>query len=295
VSLSGLLAMALGALLASGLPMRIATWMTPRAGAAEIVGLRYAPGARGLLDLTLPAGATPGTPLVVFIHGGGWQSGERGHYAFLARALAAQGIAVALPDYRLWPEARWPDFIEDAAASVAWLRGEAGRAAGAPAGPLFVMGHSAGGFTAAALALDPRWLAAAGLPGGRAALAGAVLVSAPIAWQPTEEPTRSIFAPAPGGRIAALPDPATLPEAPPLLLLHGTADTVVGPFHSERLAAAAAEAGIAARLHLLPGGGHIAPVVALAEPARRWGGVDGAAWQAVLDFLRAPDAAAPRP
>jgi acetyl esterase/lipase len=267
-------------LLASGAPMRLAGLMTPRAGAEERRGLQYGEGPRHRLDLTLPRGTTAATPLLVFFHGGGWQTGARGDYAFLARAFAAEGFAVALPDYRLWPEARWPDFIEDGAAAITWLR----RAAQVPHGPLFVMGHSAGGFIAAALALDPRWLA--GAPGGRDALAGAVLVSAPITWQPTDEPIRSIFATAPGGRIQALPDPATLPGAPPLLLIHGTGDTVVGPFHSERLAQAVQRAGGTALLHRMPGAGHIAPMVAMSAPALRWRWASPEPWQATLRFLR---------
>jgi acetyl esterase/lipase len=269
-------------LLASGAPMRLAGLMTPRAGAEELHGLRYGEGPRRLLDLTLPSDAGAATPLLVFFHGGSWQTGSRAEYAFLARAFAAEGIAVALPDYRLWPTARWPDFIEDAAAATAWLRG----APQTPRGPIFVMGHSAGGFIAASLALDPRWLDAAGLPGGRAALAGAVLVSAPIAWQPTDEPVRSIFAPAPGGRIEAAPDAALLRGAPPHLLIHGGADTVVGPFHSETLAAALRDAGASARLHMIAGAGHIAPMVAMSAPAMRWGFTGRDTWQAVLRFLR---------
>jgi acetyl esterase/lipase len=269
-------------LLASGAPMRLAGQFTPRAGATELRGLRYGQGPRRLLDLTLPRDAGAATPLLVFFHGGAWQTGSRAEYAFLARAFAAEGIAVALPDYRLWPAARWPDFIEDGAAAMAWLRS----APQAPRGPVFVMGHSAGGFIAAALALDPRWLDAAGLPGGRAALAGAVLVAAPIAWQPTDEPVRSIFGPAPGGRIAAVPDPAALRGAPPHLLIHGRADTVVGPFHSERLAVALRQAGAPARLHMIPGAGHIAPMVAMSAPALRWGFAGRDTWQAVLRFLR---------
>lgn len=263
-------------LLASGLPMRLAELATPRAG-RELRGLRYGTHPRQVLDLVLPHSVTAATPLAVFFHGGAWQFGSRRDYAFLARAMAAEGIAVALPDYRLWPAAHWPDFLEDGAAAIAWLRD----APDVPRGPVFVMGHSAGGFIAAALALDPRWLG-----GSRAALAGAVLVSAPIAWQPEDEPIRSIFAGAPGGRIEAAPEPAMLPGAPPLLLLHGTADTVVGAFHSERLARDVIEAGGAARLHLVEGAGHIAPMVALSAPARRYGWVEATAWNEVVGFLR---------
>lgn len=263
-------------LLASGWPMRLAAWATPRAG-AELRGLRYGTHPRQRLDLVLPRAVTPATPLVVFFHGGSWQVGSRADYLFLGRALAAEGIAVALPDYRLWPTARWPDFLEDGAAVLAWLGG----AAEAPRGPVFVMGHSAGGFIAAALALDPRWMGAT-----RRELAGAVLVSAPISWQPDDEPIRSIFADAPGGRIEAVPDAAALSSAPPLLLVHGAADTVVGPFHSERLARDVTAVGGIARLHVMAGAGHIAPMVALSAPARRYGWAKGEAWEAVVGFVR---------
>lgn len=281
-------ALALPALLASACsPTRIAGLLTPRNGAEARVGLAYGPLSRHRLDLTLPAEVTAATPLVVFAYGGSWRMGERGDYPFLARVLAARGIAVAVPDYRLWPEGRWPDFIEDVALATAWLRGEAGRAAGAPGGPLFVMGHSAGGFIAAALALDPRWLDVAGLPGGRRALAGGVLLAAPIRWQPTDEPVRSIFAGAPGGRIEAVPDVATLRGAPPMLLIHGTVDTVVGPFHSVELARALEAAGRPVRLRLYEGVGHIGVLSAMAAPVRALGLNGGDVLGEVVGFVGA--------
>ncbi len=272
----------IGWLLASGLPMRLAAAATPRAGLVERHGLRYRAGPRGLLDLTLPAHAGEDTPLIVFFHGGGWRSGGRGDYVWLGRALARAGFAAAIPEYRLWPRGRWPDFLHDAAEAVAWLL----RAGVAPARRVVVMGHSAGGFIGAALALDPRWLHGAGVAQGPRAFAGAVLLAAPIAWRPETEPTRSIFAAAPEGRIAAMPEDADLAAAPPLLLVHGTADTVVGRFHSDDLARAVSAAGGAARLHLMDGADHLAPMIALAEPARRRGWVRRDLWEAVTGFAR---------
>jgi predicted alpha/beta-fold hydrolase len=73
LSLQGLLAALVGAILASGLPMRLANWMTPQEGTVTRAGLRYAEGARGLLDLVLPVEVTPATPLLVFFHGGSWE------------------------------------------------------------------------------------------------------------------------------------------------------------------------------------------------------------------------------
>ena len=271
-------------LLATGCsPARLASTLTPRGGSVAREGLTYGPHPRHRLDLVLPARVTPTTPLAVFFFGGGWKAGERADYAFLARTLAARGIAVAVPDYRLWPEARWPDFIEDGARAVAWLRSEL------PEAPLFVMGHSAGGFIAAALALDPRWLEAAGA--SRAMLAGGVLLAAPIAWQPTEEPTVSIFARAPGGRIEAVARAEDLAGVPPMLLLHGAADTVVGPFHAVDLAAGLRAADRPVTLRVYEGVGHVGVLGAMAGPVRALGLAGAPVFEEVVGFLLAAAAA----
>ncbi len=274
-----LLAPLLPLLLAGCSPTAIANALTPRGGIAPQEGLAYGGLPRQRLDLYLPPGH-PDAPLVVFFHGGGWRSGDRGDYAFLARVLAQRGLAVAVPDYRLWPDSRWPDFLEDAALAVAWLRARpelAGR-------QVFLMGHSAGGFLAAALALDPTWLGEA----SRVSLAGGVLLAAPIAWQPLDEPSRSIFAPAPGGRIEAAPDPAGLAAAPPMLLLHGEADDVVYPLHATNLAAALRRAGRPVRLRTYPGMGHVGVLAAMAAPVRALGLAGAPVLAEVTDFLADP-------
>jgi acetyl esterase/lipase len=239
--------------------------------------LAYGPLPRHRLDLVLPAQVTPATPLVVFFYGGGWKAGDRGDYAFVARALAARGVAVAVPDYRLWPAARWPDFVEDGARAVAWLRGRDDM----PRGPTFIMGHSAGGFIAAALTLDPHWLG----PAARAALAGGVLLAAPIASEPLEEPTISIFATAPGGRITAVARPADLADAPPMLLLHGTADIIVRPAHASELAAGLQAAGRPVRLCLYEGVGHTGVLAAIAAPVRALRLARAPVFDEVLSFV----------
>ena len=281
--LAGLLPAALPGCDAAGL----ANALTPRRGYALAADLAYGPLPRQRLDLYLPAGTGTGTPpLVVFIHGGNWWTGSRKDYPFLAQALAARGMAVAVPDYRLYPEARWPAFLEDNALAVAWLRSEAGRTAGAPNGPCFAMGHSAGAYNAAALAFDPRWLDGAGLPGGRNALAGVIGLAGPFDWTPRDEPLATTFAPAPGGRLEAAPSDAALVGAPPALLLHGEADTTVGPFHSVRLAERLRAAGSAPELRLYPGVGHIGIVAAFAAPVRALGLERAPVLEDVAAFVR---------
>ena len=58
--------------------------------------------------------------MVVFFYGGSWNHGERHDYRFVGEALAARGIVTVIPDYRLYPQVRYPDFLKDNAAAVAW-------------------------------------------------------------------------------------------------------------------------------------------------------------------------------
>lgn len=112
--------------------------------------LAYRPGPRGRMDLYLPRQAQ-GAPLVVFFYGGSWQEGDKAMYRFVGAALAARGCMVAIPDYRLYPQVRFPEFLEDCAAATAFARRLA------PAAPLVLMGHSAGAYNAAMLALDAQF------------------------------------------------------------------------------------------------------------------------------------------
>ena len=244
-------------------PIGLANALTPGSGYAVRRGLRWGEGPRGTLDLYEPDGLAPGAPLLVFFYGGGWQSGEKGLYPFVAQPLTTLGVAVAVPDYRIYPGARWPDFVEDGAAALRWLR--AGPAAERP---VILMGHSAGAFIAAALATDPRWLGAE----GRDALRGWIGLAGPYDFRPDEPQYRAIFAAAPGGRATAWPAVVeAMRGAPPMLLLHGLDDGVVSPERSREMAERARLAGVRATLHEYPGVSHDGIVAALAAPVRALG------------------------
>ena len=126
-------------------------------------GVAYGALARQRLDIYRPAQAAPppGWPVVVFFYGGSWNHGERADYRFVAEALAARGVLTLVADYRLYPEVRYPEFLNDCALALAWGLKETPRLGG-DAKRVFVMGHSAGAYNAAMLALDPRWLAPTG-------------------------------------------------------------------------------------------------------------------------------------
>jgi acetyl esterase/lipase len=130
---------------------------------------------RCVLDLYLPAGRS-GFPTMVWFHGGGIIEGDKDGHGTVAMAerFARDGVAVAVPNYRLSPKVQFPAYIEDAAAAVAWVAAHIQERGGDPKG-LFVAGHSAGGYIAALAVMDPSYLPAAGVPAG--AVAGLIPVS----------------------------------------------------------------------------------------------------------------------
>ncbi|UFN51167.1 alpha/beta hydrolase [Roseomonas sp. OT10] len=251
--------------------------VAPRGGLRTQRDLRYRPGPRGTLDLHRPAVPRPEAPLLVVFHGGGFGGGDKSQLLFLAEALVRLGGPVAMPNYRLVPEVRWPDFVEDAVAAVTWLL------AGAGAGrQVVLLGYSAGAFLAAALAIDPRWLG-----GQRARLSGWVGLSGLY-----EIPPGSAFAGPAGGSGAVLPaDPAAIVGAPPALLLHGGTDRVVPPDQARRLGARLRAAGVPARVVVEPERGHLGVMASLAFPVRMLGLLPGTtAGEELAGFVASPAA-----
>ncbi len=114
------------------------------------------------LDLYNIRGAVEGRPLMVYVHGGGWQSGDKRAVGRKAEAFVAAGWVFASVNYRLSPDADFPAHAEDVAAAIAWLREQAGRS-GVDGSRIALMGHSAGAHLVALVATDPRYLGAYGM------------------------------------------------------------------------------------------------------------------------------------
>jgi acetyl esterase/lipase len=221
----------------------------------------YAPGPRHGLDIYRPAHAAGPLPLIVFLYGGDWRSGDKSIYTFVAAPLARRGAVVMVPDYRLFPEVQYPAFLQDNAAAVAWAIGHAAEY-GADSHDVFIVGHSAGAYDAAMLALDPRWLRAVGVD--PRSLAGVVGLAGPYDFLPiTDKPTIPVFASAPD-------DPSTQPinhidgHNPPMLLIAGEDDTTVEPRNTTALTGRIATAGGPVADKLYPGIGHIGLITAFA-------------------------------
>ncbi|WP_428485463.1 alpha/beta hydrolase [Rhodopila sp.] len=253
-------------------PVSVLNALAPRAGIAVTHDVPYAPGPRQTLDIYAPdhdaktADQAAGAPVVVFIYGGGWKDGDKSMYRFVAATLAARGFLTVVPDYRLFPQVRFPVFIQDAAAAVAWTRANISRYGGDPH-RLFLMGHSAGAHIAAMLTLDKQWLRADGLDPDRD-IAGMVGLAGPYDFLPLHDPElEDIFAPAGDLRLT---QPITFArgDAPPMFLAAGTDDTTVRPSNTEHLAAAIRRDGGRVEEKLYPGIGHPMILGAIAGPLR---------------------------
>ncbi len=160
-------------------------------------GVAYGQLARQRFDVYVPgtsiaeADKASGSPLVVFIYGGSWATGSRADYRFAGEALAARGFTVMVVDYRLYPDVKYPDFLQDCALAVGYGLDHA-RELGADPRRVFLYGHSAGAYNVAMLALDPRWLRAAGH--SPAELAGWVGLAGPYNFLPiVDENVKLVF------------------------------------------------------------------------------------------------------
>jgi len=202
---------------------------------------------------------------LIFIYGGGWTVGKRSLYRFLGNSYAAKGFTVAVPDYRLYPEARFPAFVDDAALAVRWVYDHIGEHGG-DAKRLHLMGHSAGAHTGALLCLDQSHLAAVDLAPDR--IKSFTGIAGPYSFNPLEiQSKRPIFEHLEDINVAR-PIKHAHGDAPPMLLLHSRPDKTVPLRNSEHLLAAITETGGSARHIAYPLVGHVSIILSIAAPAR---------------------------
>lgn len=119
---------------------------------------------RRKLDLFIPKSAEARKwPVLIYIHGGAWVSGDKSQYSDLAESMAKRGLALAVMNYRLASSGhQHPAPLEDCARAIAWLR-ESAEKYSLNSSRISLCGHSAGAHIAAMIALDPSYLAAEGL------------------------------------------------------------------------------------------------------------------------------------
>ena len=223
---------------------------------------------RQKLDIYQPTAPAPATgwPVVVFIYGGSWNQGDRAQYQFVGEALAARGVLTLVADYRLYPEVRYPDFLSDSALALAYGFDHAAQYGGDPK-RVFVMGHSAGGYNAAMLALDARWLKATGHSPDQ--LAGWIGLAGPYDFYPIVNPDAQPVFFHPNYPENSQPIAFTSPNAPRSFLAAAKNDTLVNPQrYTVQLAKKLEAAGVPVTLKLYPRASHTTLIGAFAWPLR---------------------------
>ena len=250
------------ATLAACAPVTIVNALTPSFSYKKTTDIAYTAtgNVRQHLDVyqpTAPLVASKLRPVVVFFYGGAWQDGSRSDYLFVAEALTQRGYVVVVPDYRVYPEVKYPEFLYDGAAAVAWAANYADRYGG-DRSRIFLMGHSSGAHIAAMLALDSTFLEAKQVP--LTAVKGLIGLAGPYDFLPLTEPNViALFASEPNLALTQPIHYATASIAkttPPVLLLHGDDDKRVYPKNSINLARELRAIGVKVELDLLPGMSH---------------------------------------
>ena len=160
---------------------------------------------------------------------------------------------MVIPDYRKYPQVKFPVFVEDSAKAVAWTKANI-VAYGGDASRLFLLGHSAGAHIASLLVTDAHYLQAVGMKSAELrAFAG---LAGPYAFTPDEKDLKDMFGPPENYPNMQAPTFVSGNE-PPMLLLWGDADDAVGRFNLEKLQSAIQAKHGNVQSKIYPGIGHV--------------------------------------
>jgi acetyl esterase/lipase len=252
-------------------------------GIGRTAGVAFGADPRQRLDIYRPRAPAGPKPVIVFWYGGSWDNGARQNYRFVGVALAQLGYLTVLPDYRVYPQVRFPQFLDDGAQAVVWVQQHAADYGGNP-NRVVLMGHSAGAYMAAMLALNRSYLDQAGADPDR--IVGLIGLSGPYRLTPNTPQLNDIFrAPLTPHDWQVLPYASS--RAPPTLLLHGRADKLVWVSNTEALAAALREDGVPVDTKIYDKHDHIDMLAALSLPGRARAPV----LRDIAQFLRTLDSA----
>lgn len=217
---------------------------------------------RQSLDIYTPKTRSTKIP-IVFVYGGAWRSGDKKDYIFVAQALTSLGHPVIVPDYRLYPEVKFPAFINDVADAIRFVDSRSNLGLAKPFDEYILMGHSSGAHTAALLATDRKYLQQRGV---RAKLKGLIGIAGPYDLPMNDPEVLPVFNTSTPQQTKVVTN--VYQGMPPTLLLHGLADSRVKPFHTERFRDVLKRNGNPVTTRLYPGVNHTKIIGSLAVPLR---------------------------
>ena len=254
-------------------PVNLLNTLTPSGSFSKSSDVSYGELGRQNLDIYKAKLPKANSPVIVFLHGGSWRMGSKDIYKFIAEAFTSEGFDVVVPNYRLYPEVRFPDMIVDTAKAFSFITRQY------PDRPLVIIGHSAGAYNALMTTMDKSYLVAEGIAACDH-IAGLISLAAPTgAYELKKEPYITIFP----DRFQSMDAPLAHVAAPvpSLFVMNGADDTTVGPKNAEDLTAAVQARGGHAVLKIYDGFDHIDAVKRL---SRHFDG--GTTYKAdILDFI----------
>ena len=203
-------------------------------------------------------------PMVVFVHGGSWESGNKDEYAFVGQSLAQAGYVTAVINYRKAPEHLYPDYVQDAAQAIAWSYKNA-KSLHADPKRLAVIGHSAGAFNAVAAVANEDFLAPYGVkPNDIAAVIG---IAGPYSYDFRKFSSRTAFG-SDATPETVMPDRQIKGAQPPYLLLTAEKDKIVHVTNTTKMTQALKAAGVKVETGEIAGASHATSIGAMAPPLR---------------------------
>ena len=223
--------------------------------------------AKHRLDLYLPKGRSK-FPVMMFVHGGSWRTGDRAMYAMFGNRFAQAGIGVVIPSYRLMPQNPHPAQIEDVAAAFAWVDRNIAQYGG-DTSRLYLAGHSAGGHLVALLALDRDYQEKYQIPVG--AIRGVISMSGIYNVGRMPDFQNADDDPSPIDHVQG--------QAPPFLITYCQWDYPGLPKQARDFALKLKSAFAAVKLVYIPGQGHVSEMIATLKE-------DDPTARAILDFIR---------
>lgn len=247
------------------------------AGSYEVhQDIAYAADERQRMDIYMPSQGPLHTDIIMFVYGGSWEDGDKQDFEFIGQAFARLGYVTVIPNYRLYPQAEFPEFINDVAKALGAvpdqidaLRTQQAMPTGVEQCPsgrnVILAGHSAGAHTAALIATDPQYLERHAPNVQLSALIG---LAGPYDLPLQHERVKDKFTRVEGDEAnpIALASEAT----PQTLLIHGESDTVAKPEHAAAFANKLEELGVHVTLKTYPRRRHVDLVASLASPLRFW-------------------------
>ena len=234
--------------------------------------LKYGPAERNLLDVFMPQATTSGRPVLIFVHGGAFVSGNKRRtpdspfYDNVMLWAVKNGFIGVNMTYRLAPQFPWPAGAEDIASAVQWVSKEIGERGGDPS-RIYLMGHSAGAIHVASYVSHPEFYKVKN--GG---LKGAIMVSGiyDLTAGARNEPERSYFGSDPSRYASQSSLPGLLKTDIPLMAVSSELDPPVFVGQLEQLKEATCKRPIGcARTLMLPQHSHMSEVYSINTPDTR--------------------------